>query len=647
MMRFLDRSLKYRLLVAFLLMGIIPYLFIMSYFSYWGRASILEQQSQRYKQQAEQSRHLIESRLSQLEREVTFISHLEVFDDLISIDVDYRISNLLLQKADIGEENPLKLYALDMQENIVSASDASMISKHYILESKKHFIKNDTLHLILALHSSFDQRELGYLVAEYPLSNLKRFMLNDDLTHYSIEPLPLKSSTSLTFDGVLKEFSLSYSVNEEEGLAFINELMLYLSMLLLVGVSFIYFLSYKFTKEIISPINRLTQATKEIISTKEYALRVDITNRDEIGTLSVMFNKLIQTTGSALDALSKENQMRTKRFIDLTDTFNDIAKTHNQEECIEFSIEKLHSILPYDMSFSKQTSNNEDEISLPLSITDFATQKQSVYGYLILEKKAYINEDEQRFFRSVTSMIMLQIERIAMIKKIQSASEAKTAFISGMSHELRTPLSAIIGFSQYLITYEELEVDQISTISKIEKAALHLLDIINGILDIAKIEAGKMELNLEEIHVESLLDECIDITSSLAEDKDIKIVTKYTALTSLHVSSDAKYFKQIIINLLSNAIKFTQEGSVTLYTSIKEETLTIKVIDTGVGLSKENLAKVFEEFVQFKNSGTTKQKGTGLGLPLSKHIAHALNAELTLFSKGEGYGSEAILEFNL
>lgn len=652
------KSLQHRLLAAFLLIGTIPYLFIMLYFSYWGRSSIIEEQRARYLHQATQSRQLIQSRLEQLKREVSFLSQLEIFDDMIAMDVDHRISRLLKLRSELGEDSPLIMHAVGLNGKIVASSQAMMLQKEYAIDQNidaiSHHIEQRCLIITLPLKASFDDRLLGQLSVRYPIENLKRLMIGEASSDYAIvsgKELIYGSASEIArstigLDGLLEGYSLLYSIDETDLLSFTDDFMLYFTLSLLLGMTMIYFVSRHLTQQIIQPVTALKEAAKKIITTQDYTLRVNSDSIDETGSLANMFDRLVATTGDALDRLSDENQLRMQRFIDLTDMFNHITQIDDEEDCIDVSMTKLHSVMPYSTYFIPSDAAIPPRgVSVPLYLNDITTKEHVIYGHLVIEKEHFDDELEERFFISVGAMIMLQIERISLINKIQGASEAKSTFISGMSHELRTPLNAIIGFSQYLIAYETLNDEQMDTVGKIEKAALHLLHMINDILDIAKIEAGKMEVSLSDVKIAPLLKECTDILTPLADEKALPLELKIDAVQDVILTTDAKLCKQIIINLLSNAIKFTDSGSVRLDASVKEGKVIISITDSGVGIGADDLLKVFDAFTQLKETRRVRYKGTGLGLSLSRHIAHSIGAELTLQSEGRGLGTVARLTF--
>ena len=166
--------------------------------------------------------------------------------------------------------------------------------------------------------------------------------------------------------------------------------------------------------------------------------------------------------------------------------------------------------------------------------------------------------------------------------------------------------------------------------------------MINDILDIAKIEAGKMETHIEEFDLGMLLNEITSMLTPLAEQKGLELHLNRPQ-EQLVMHSDPKFVKQIVVNLLSNAIKFTQEGSVTLDLKRNDENIMIIVTDTGIGIEAENLKRLFDDFTQLDNTMQKKYKGTGLGLSLSKKLANILGGDVELRSEGLGKGSQAIV----
>jgi signal transduction histidine kinase len=229
------------------------------------------------------------------------------------------------------------------------------------------------------------------------------------------------------------------------------------------------------------------------------------------------------------------------------------------------------------------------------------------------------------------------IARTAM-QRAEEANRAKTEFLANMSHELRTPLNAIIGFSE-VIEHEILgkaasNPKYVGYARDINSAGCHLLNVINDILDIAKIEVGRLELEEDVFDLESSLHSCVKMLAEHAEKSGVELA-RATPEPLPNFRGDEKKFKQIILNLLSNAIKFTPEGgSVTLEAEVEESgALRVTVVDTGIGIAPEDLAKVMAPFMQVDSAHSRKYEGTGLGLPISRALTELHGGEFLLSSK--------------
>jgi PAS domain S-box-containing protein len=234
-------------------------------------------------------------------------------------------------------------------------------------------------------------------------------------------------------------------------------------------------------------------------------------------------------------------------------------------------------------------------------------------------------------------------EELAVAKNMaEQANHAKSAFLANMSHELRTPMNAILGYSEMLMEEaEDLKQNGfIPDLKKIHQSGTHLLALINGVLDLSKIESGKMEAFAEEIDLDMLIDEASATSHPLLEkNKNSLAIERGKDLGMAY--QDMTKLRQILFNLLSNAAKFTHEGTVTLRVNNTEEAgvqwLSIAVSDTGIGIAEDKIEHVFEEFAQADDSTTRDYGGTGLGLAISKRFCKLLGGDLSLHSElGEG-----------
>jgi signal transduction histidine kinase len=225
-------------------------------------------------------------------------------------------------------------------------------------------------------------------------------------------------------------------------------------------------------------------------------------------------------------------------------------------------------------------------------------------------------------------------------RELAEASQHKSQFLANMSHELRTPLNAIIGVTEMLREDAEALKQDLEPLDRVLGAARHLLALINDILDLSKIEAGRMELQLEDFALTPLIEGVVKTIEPLAAKNENRVeVSCDAAIETLH--ADEMRLRQTLLNLMSNANKFTERGTISVDARQRQENgrdwITIAVADTGIGMTPEQMGKLFQEFSQADASTTRKYGGTGLGLAISKRFCQMMGGDITVESEpGEG-----------
>jgi len=242
-------------------------------------------------------------------------------------------------------------------------------------------------------------------------------------------------------------------------------------------------------------------------------------------------------------------------------------------------------------------------------------------------------------YSDVTDLKASERKLIQARSQAEMANHAKSEFLANMSHELRTPLNAIIGFSE-IIAHELFgplgNEKYLDYMKDIHKSSLHLLAIINDVLDMSKIEAGKLELSKEPLNIRHLIGEVIRMMREWAESRSIEMVTKLP-VEEVEIWADERAMKQIFLNLMSNAIKFSRDGGQVCIRVVSDEPglAVVEFEDHGIGMTEEELERALQPFGQAKPSTTRNYGGTGLGLPITKGLIEAHGGKLAIESRAD------------
>ncbi|HEY3129635.1 MAG TPA: protoglobin domain-containing protein [Acidobacteriota bacterium] len=225
-------------------------------------------------------------------------------------------------------------------------------------------------------------------------------------------------------------------------------------------------------------------------------------------------------------------------------------------------------------------------------------------------------------------------------RKLIESSQFKSEFLASTSHELRTPLSSVLGFIRLVLDGVcQSREEEMDLLNDAFHAAEHLLSIVNDLLDVARIEAGRLEIQSRRTEAKPILQQVISLTAVQAEQKSVKLIDKTDSIALPTVWGDSERLKQVFINIIGNAVKFTDRGSVTVNAQVDDKFVEFKVEDTGVGIAKERQAELFEKFKQVDSSLKRRYGGSGLGLAISKHLVERMGGKIQLHSEGLGLGT--------
>ena len=465
--------------------------------------------------------------------------------------------------------------------------------------------------------------------------------------------------------------------------------LLLLSLLTLLGLK----------RFVIGPLTKLNAATDLIRQTGNLDYIIEVQSRDEIGQLAASFNQMIGTLNQseiALKASEKELRRHRDNLEELVEGRTAELKNSEQRQAqiINFlpdptwvinnegevvtwnrAIEKLTGIkaadilgrgdyeyaLPFygerrpiliDLVLKWDTGYEKEYLSVKkegqILVSESFHPHLGDDGMYLMGSAALLHDSSGRVvgaiesIRDITELKRMEEEIVEAKQAAEEANQAKSDFLANMSHEIRTPMNAVIGMA-HLALKTELTPKQQDYLQKIQTSANSLLRIINDILDFSKIEAGKLDMESVEFYLEDVFDNLSNLVPIKSREKDLEFLYAIAPEVPMSLVGDPLRLGQILLNLTNNAVKFTEHGEIVVRTELvsvdsNETTLKFSVSDTGIGMTADQTARLFQPFTQADSSTTRKYGGTGLGLTISKRLVEMMGGDIGVTS-APGRGS--------
>ena len=461
-----------------------------------------------------------------------------------------------------------------------------------------------------------------------------------------------------------------------------RSLFVILGGLLLLVVAAVVIVSYRSARTITAPLEHLAAAAQKI-EAGDLGVRIEARSLYEVGTLERAFDTMARSL--------QERDRAQQEYLDEVRTVNAVSDAvvgvTDRERIFAESLNRLVALVKADAAAivlregsgeqltPASTANIEPEAAraiatdvlstktgdpdvvqrseiphgvlrsaahVPLSTRGVITGLLSVY----FKGEAEITESEARTLRTVARLVSVAKENADLVGELRDnnfalerANRLKSEFLANVSHELRTPMNAIIGYSKLMLDGldGELNSQQEADLQRVTAAADNLLSLINGLLDLSKIEAGRMEINVEEVDVGPIVEDAVALVRPQSDAKELDVRVEIP-IELPAILADRARFRQVLVNLLSNAVKFTDQGTVTVSASSADGWVTMSVSDSGIGISAEAQAYIFDEFRQADASTTRRYGGTGLGLAISKRLV-ALHGGRIWVESGASSGS--------
>ena len=362
---------------------------------------------------------------------------------------------------------------------------------------------------------------------------------------------------------------------------------------------------------------------KQTEKAKQYALEhlrpVKKSDKDAVDSKISEHEKELETANQQLQAYEQQLKSTNQQLISanhLLDAANQQLQAHEQQ--LESTNQQLRAANQQLQAHEQQLEGINQQLSSANQQLDAANQQMQAHEKELQKAK----------------------------ESAENANNAKSRFLANMSHEIRTPMNAIIGVSKTLGQRdgENLTDKQQQGLEIIYRSGQRLLLTLNDILDLSKIESGKMEVNLKPFSIDMLLANIRSMVKTLCSSSEIEFIIQKSDSVPKTIISDAQKLHQIVTNIISNAIKFTDKGQIVLKLYVKQNRLHFEVSDTGIGINKADINRIFEEFTQLDSSTTRKHPGTGLGLAICKRVVELLNGRIRAKSSP---GKGTTIEFSV
>ena len=371
---------------------------------------------------------------------------------------------------------------------------------------------------------------------------------------------------------------------------------------------------------------------------------------NNIGSTFAASRCLILTNNKNITKLSVEAEYCIDRYKSITEHQIDWQSEAHLQQALESSYPLAIDFMEQDVLCRKSglvvstNHNSEDNVLIYM-------QQCDRYRHWTTAEMEMLKEIAEQVEAAISlAKLYREVEQASI--QAEEANRLKSDFLANTSHELRTPLNGIIGFLKLLLEgMADNAEEQQEFIEEAYKSSIHLLNLINDILDIAKIEAGKMDLELTQVELDELFQNVDNLIRTQAEQKGLNFQLKYPAtMTPVTLYGNYQRLLQVMLNLVGNGIKFTQEGGIMISAEVNNKKVEfqgielpgmvkISVADTGIGVSLEKQNKLFENFYQVDGSRTKSYGGTGLGLAISQKLVEAMGGTISFYSMGDGLGS--------